>query len=66
MPSHRIIIIEGLYTLFDQPTWRDAADVMDVRIWIDVDPAVARERVIARNHAAGIVPDLEACIDRGE
>ncbi|ORX35107.1 P-loop containing nucleoside triphosphate hydrolase protein [Kockovaella imperatae] len=59
-----IILIEGLYTAFDRPGWRECAEMMDRRVWIEVDPAVSRERVIRRNLAAGVSIDLLSAIDR--
>lgn len=52
--NHKIVIIEGLYTLLDRPGWREAAEMMDLRVWIEVDRVVARRRVLERNFAAGI------------
>jgi pantothenate kinase len=52
--DHKIVIVEGLYTLLDRPGWREAADMMDLRVWIEVDRAIARRRVVERNYAAGI------------
>ena len=59
-PQHRIIIIEGLYTQYDQPSWRECADCADIKVWIDVDRQVSRARLVARNVAAGIFPSVEA------
>lgn len=66
MPHHRIVIVEGLYTLLDKPGWRDAANLFDLRVWVECDREVARDRVIRRNFEAGIVDTLEKCIERGE
>lgn len=63
-PSHRIVLIEGLYTHLDLPGWRECADLMDLKIWIEVDLEVARQRLVKRNHEAGIVADWDACADR--
>jgi len=65
-PSDRIVIIEGLYTLLDRPGWKECAQQMDIRVWIEVDACVAQQRVIARNLEAGICDTLEACTARGE
>jgi pantothenate kinase len=65
LSSHRIIIIEGLYTLLDRPGWDECARVMDLRIWIEVERAVARKRLIGRNFEVAIVDDLERCTYRG-
>ena len=57
---HQIVIVEGLYTLLDQPGWREAADIMDMRIWIEVEREVARRRLVERNFAAGISDTRQA------
>ncbi|WVR06977.1 hypothetical protein IAU60_004014 [Kwoniella sp. DSM 27419] len=64
LPRHRIIVIEGLYTMLDRDGWRDTAQKMDLRVWVGADPLEARARVIRRNFEAGIVPDLKACEER--
>ncbi|OWZ62829.1 hypothetical protein AYX15_05080 [Cryptococcus neoformans] len=64
LPGHRIILIEGLYTLLDQPGWKDCAAMMDIGVWVDVDENVARKRVIKRNWEAGIVEDVKKCEER--
>ncbi|WVN88313.1 uncharacterized protein L203_103518 [Cryptococcus depauperatus CBS 7841] len=64
LPRHRIIVVEGLYTLLDMPGWRKCADMMDIGVWVDVEEEIARERVIKRNWEAGIVESLEKCVER--
>ncbi|KIR33824.1 hypothetical protein I352_03906 [Cryptococcus deuterogattii MMRL2647] len=64
LPRHRIILIEGLYTLLDQSGWRECAAMMDMGVWVDVDENVARKRVIKRNWEAGIVEDVKKCEER--
>jgi len=66
---HKIVIIEGLYTLLDQPGWREAASMMDVRIWIEVERTIARRRLVERNFAAGISAtrgDAETRVDASD
>lgn len=63
---HRIIMIEGLYTMLDVDGWRECAEIMDMRIYVDVDREISRNRVIRRNFQAGIVEDLDKCVKRGE
>ncbi|WVW83851.1 hypothetical protein I302_105873 [Kwoniella bestiolae CBS 10118] len=62
--QHRIIIIEGLYCLLDQPGWAESSEMFDIRIWVEVDKQEARERVLKRNFEAGIVEDYKACEQR--
>lgn len=66
LPQHRIVIIEGLYTMLDKPGWRDCAEMMDMRVWVESDREVCRRRLIKRNYEAGVVDDLKACEKRGE
>ena len=47
-PGHRIVVVEGNYLLLDQTPW-DALDALfDVRVRIDVDEVVLRERLVGR------------------
>jgi pantothenate kinase len=67
-PAHRIVVVEGLYAFVDdpdEPAWAQAAGMLDLRVWVDVDEDVARGRIAARNFASGIEPTLEATIKRG-
>jgi pantothenate kinase len=64
-PQHRIVIIEGLYTMLDLDGWRDCAQMMDRRVWVDVDPEVARGRLASRNFEAGISASYEESMIRG-
>lgn len=66
LPQHRIIVIEGLYTMLDKSGWRECAEMMDMRVWVETDREVCRRRLIKRNFGAGIVSDLKACEERGE
>ena len=66
LPRHRIVIIEGLYTMLDRPGWRECADMMDLRVLVQCDEDVCRRRVVRRNWEAGIVKDLKECEARGE
>jgi pantothenate kinase len=62
--SHRIVLIEGLYTHLSLPGWKACAEMLDMRIWVEVDRAVARERLIRRNFEAGIAESLVKCAER--
>ncbi|ORX36768.1 P-loop containing nucleoside triphosphate hydrolase protein [Kockovaella imperatae] len=64
LPRHRIVVLEGLYTHLAIPGWKDCAEMYDIRVWVDVDPSIARGRVIERNFRAGIVNDLDRCAER--
>jgi hypothetical protein len=60
------VIIEGLYTFLDVEPWRRAAEVLDLRVFIDVDPRTARERLVRRCLAEGIEDTMEKAVERGE
>ena len=64
-PRHRIVVIEGLYVLLDTYPWRQAAQLLDERIWVECEPAIARSRLVARHLQTGIEPDREAAERRG-
>lgn len=66
LPRHRIVLIEGLYTMLDRDGWRDCAEMMDMRVWVECDREVCRARTVERNFAAGIVASREECEERGE
>lgn len=56
-PHHRIVVIEGLYTMLDVHPWREAAEMMDERWWIDVDWEVAKRRLVKRHVLTGVAKD---------
>ncbi|WWD08203.1 hypothetical protein V865_006314 [Kwoniella europaea PYCC6329] len=62
--SDKIILIEGLYTLLDIPGWKKCSDMMDFKVWVDVDEETARRRLVRRNFEAGITADVESCAER--
>ena len=66
LPTHRIVIVEGLYTLLDISGWSDCAELFDFRVYVDTEKEVCRERVVNRNFAAGIMDDMDKLRDRGE
>lgn len=64
-PSHRIVIIEGLYTLLSVEPWKEATELLDERIWVDCPDEVAKSRLIARHVATGVEGDEESARKRG-
>ncbi|KAM0755647.1 P-loop containing nucleoside triphosphate hydrolase protein [Meredithblackwellia eburnea MCA 4105] len=58
LPSHRVVIIEGLYALLNVPPWSTSVAALDERVWIDVPREVARERLIKRHVKEGVEPTL--------
>ena len=65
-PSHRIVLIEGLYTMLDIHPWRQAAALMDERWWIQIDPARAKTRLVKRHVQTGVAKDMDEAIWRAE
>ena len=65
-PAHRIVVIEGLYTMLDVEPWRDAAAQMDERWWIDIDVMRARSRLVRRHIQTGVARDTVEAIWRAE
>lgn len=63
-PDTSIVLLDGNYLLLDEDKWRDISPYLDLRIFVNVDPKVARERVAKRHVAAGIEPTLEKGLER--
>ncbi|KAG0648002.1 uridine kinase [Hyphodiscus hymeniophilus] len=59
-----IILVEGNYLLLEEDGWSDVSPLVDLRIFIDVDLAIARERLARRHVAAGIEQTLEDALRR--
>jgi pantothenate kinase len=59
LPSHRIVVVEGLYVLLDKTPWREASEMMDEKWFVEVDFEVARRRLARRHVIAGIVETEE-------
>jgi pantothenate kinase len=55
----QILIIEGNYLLLDEDGWRDVADMVDLRVYVDADLNTTRDRVAKRHVLAGIEKTLE-------
>ena len=58
-PTTQVVIFEGLYTMLDRESWREAAKLMDELWFIDVPMDLAIARLVKRHVAAGISPDPE-------
>lgn len=59
LPRHRIVVIEGIYVLLDKSPWREAAAMMDLKVFVRVDQHRARRRLVRRHLAAGIAATEE-------
>jgi pantothenate kinase len=55
--SDSIIIVEGNYLLLDRDPWSTLRDYLDAVGYIDVDPEVRIERLIARHVQFGKTPE---------
>jgi pantothenate kinase len=62
LPSHRIVVIEGLYVLLSEEGWKEAAELLDERWLVDVNVEEARRRLVKRHVVTGVASDeKEAC-----
>jgi pantothenate kinase len=64
-----IVILEGNYILLDEDDWREVSRLVDLRIFVEVDPAEARTRVVKRHVSSGIemnLPDAERRFDQND
>jgi len=55
-PDTRLLIVEGNYLLFDQHGWAPVAALLDEVWYLDVDPALRLQRLVARHVAHGRSP----------
>lgn len=65
-PTHRIVVFEGNYVCLDLEPWREAARLMNLRCFVEVEEPVARERLAARHVLAGIVANREEGLRRAD
>lgn len=66
LPSHRIVVIEGLYSLVDLEPWRESVALLDERVWVECPPDVARERLVRRHIKEGVEETVDKARERGE
>jgi pantothenate kinase len=48
-PSFRTVVVEGNYLLHDAGGWERVAPLLDVTLFVDVDPELRRRRLIERH-----------------
>lgn len=65
-PNHKIVIVEGLYTFLGIDPWKEAAEALDERWFVDIDETQARERLIRRHVATGVAKNSEEAIWRAD
>jgi len=63
-PTHRLVVIEGLYSMLKHGIWEQGAQLMDERWWIQVDLEEARRRLVKRHVLTGVAKDMEEAIWR--
>ena len=63
-PHHRVVLIEGLYGFLGIEPWREAAEMLDERWWLDVSEEEAERRLVERHVRSGVAKDLEEAIWR--
>lgn len=56
-PGTTILLIEGNFLLERRPPWNRVFDLLGPRLYLECDPAAARDRVIARHVRGGMSPD---------
>jgi len=65
-PHHRIVVIEGLYTHLSIDPWREAAELLDERWFLDVAVEDAERRLVKRHVTSGIVKDWDDGVRRAQ
>ena len=65
-PEHRIVLIEGLYTILSIEPWREAAELLHERWLLKVDTDKAKERLIKRHVISGVANDWDEATWRAE
>jgi pantothenate kinase len=53
LPTHRIVVTEGNYLLAGIDPWRDVRPLLDYVVFVEVDDAVQKVRLLARHQLAG-------------
>lgn len=66
-PSHRIVVVEGIYLGMGSPEpWNEAAAQFDEIHVLQIHPDLARDRIIKRHVQTGLAEDETAAAHRGE
>ncbi len=52
-PYHKIIITEGNYLFYDAEGWCEIKDIIDLKIYIEVDEEVCEKRLLERHMRGG-------------
>jgi pantothenate kinase len=59
-PSHRLVVTEGNYLLYDAPGWSEILPLLDETWFVDVPDRVRRERLVQRHVRHGRTPEEAA------
>jgi len=66
LPSHRIVVIEGLYVLLSETGWKEAAELLDERWLVEVGVEEAKQRLVKRHVVTGVAKDMVEAIWRAD
>lgn len=66
LPSHKVVVFEGLYCNCSVGEWGRAAKEMDRRLVFEMDKEEAKRRLVVRHVATGVAKDEDEAIWRGE
>ena len=58
-PYHKIIITEGNYLFYDMEGWCEIKDIIDLKIYIEVEKEICKKRLLGR-HMRGGKTEIEA------
>ena len=59
-PDAAVVLTEGNYLLLDRPEWKAGRERLDEMWFVEVEPALRRERLRARHVAFGKTPEAAA------
>lgn len=60
LPSTRLVIAEGNYLLLDEGPWAKVSALLDDSWYVDIDPALRQQRLVARHMHFGRSADAAA------
>lgn len=66
LPSHRVVVFEGLYCNCDAGEWARAAREFDGRLVFELPKEEAKRRLVVRHVKTGVAKDEEEAVWRGE
>ncbi|KIW03086.1 uncharacterized protein PV09_05731 [Verruconis gallopava] len=65
-PETNLLLVEGLWLLYQKEPWSSISDYADDTWFVDVDPTLARDRVARRHIKSGIEKTWDAAVKRAE